>query len=188
MKNKIRMTLTGVRLAVAFTVGILMVSQSAIAADKKPFGGPDSVQFAKKLWTALEQAKLVGKKQLRVKPYEGNEPHGFVLESIDSSITLDGREARVVVKRNYGPEGVEVEAVEANRAKHLAAVTVMFKREKGYDSDNLNWFWAKYKADGSIDKNPKGMNLVGRVAKGADVGCIACHKGAPGDDMVFVFD
>ena len=64
----------------------------------------------------------------------------------------------------------------------------MFKRKKGYDPENLDWFWAKYKKDGTIDKNPKGMSLVGRVAKGADTGCIACHKGAPGEDMVYIFD
>ncbi|MDA0241313.1 MAG: cytochrome P460 family protein, partial [Proteobacteria bacterium] len=121
-------------------------------------------------------------------PYEGSEPHGFVLETIDASLVLDGRKGRIVVKRNYGPKDVDVEAVEENRAKHLAAVTVMFKREKGYDLGNLDWFWAKYKKDGSIDTNPKGVMLVGRVAKGTDGGCIACHKAAPGDDLVFAFD
>ncbi len=169
-------------------IGMLLMSQTSFAADKTPFGGPDSVQYAKKLWTALKEAKLVGTGAIRSKPYEGSEPHGFVLETFDSSLKLDGREARVVVKRNYGPSGVEVDAVEENRGKHLSAVTVMFKREKGYDTENLDWFWAKYKADGSLDKNPKGAQLAGRVAKGADTGCIACHKGAPGEDMVFVFD
>jgi hypothetical protein len=35
---------------------------------------------------------------------------------------------------------------------------------------------------------PDGMQLAGRVAKGADEGCIACHTGAAGDDYVFTFD
>ncbi|MBT4939277.1 MAG: hypothetical protein HON14_09115 [Rhodospirillaceae bacterium] len=184
MNIKLRLTWAGFGLA----VGMLLISPNVIAADKKPFGGPDSISYAKKLWAALDKAKLVGKNSIRVKPYEGSEPHGFVLESFDSTVKIDGREARVVVKRNYGPKDVGVEAVEANRAKHLAAVTVMFKRKKGYDPENLDWFWAKYKKDGTIDKNPKGMSLVGRVAKGADTGCIACHKGAPGEDMVYIFD
>ena len=42
-----------------------------------------------------------------------------------------------------------------------------------------------YRADGTLDKNPKGMQLAGRVAKGAAKGCIACHTAAPGGDMVF---
>ena len=30
--------------------------------------------------------------------------------------------------------------------------------------------------------------MAGRVAKGMDMGCIACHKGAKDDDYVFVND
>jgi hypothetical protein len=182
MKFKILLSCFGaVWLVLAFNVNIVQAAEA-------PFGGPQSIEFGKKLWIALEKANLVGNSQIRVKPYVGTEPHGFVLESIDASVMVEGRKGRVVVKRNYGPKGVGVEAVEESRAKHLAAVTVMFKREKGYDSDNLDWFWAKYKKDGSIDNNPKGAKLVGRVAKGKEAGCIACHKGAPGEDMVFLFD
>ena len=61
----------------------------------------------------------------------------------------------------------------------------MFQREDGYDSDNQNWFWAKFTPDGGLDKNPKGMMLAGRVAKGKPKGCIACHTAAPGGDYIF---
>ena len=61
----------------------------------------------------------------------------------------------------------------------------MFKREKGYDPESKNWFWAKYKPDGQLFVNPKGMQLAGRVAKGKPKGCIACHQAAPGGDFVF---
>jgi hypothetical protein len=37
-----------------------------------------------------------------------------------------------------------------------------------------------------LDKNPKGMALAGKIAKGSDAGCIACHVGADGDDYLFV--
>jgi hypothetical protein len=63
----------------------------------------------------------------------------------------------------------------------------MFQRE-GYDSDNNDWFWAKYLPDGSFDSNPAGVPLTGRIAKGMNSGCIACHTAAPGDDMVFLND
>ncbi len=56
--------------------------------------------------------------------------------------------------------------------KTLGAVTVMY-RVKGYDSDAGDWFWAKYKADGSIEKE-------GKVA-----GCIGCHTAAIGNDWIF---
>ncbi len=74
----------------------------------------------------------------------------------------------------------------ADPGKHLGAITVMFRREAGYDEDNQNWFWVKYLPDGSLDKNAKGMALAGMVAKGADVGCIACHSGD--EDYLFTTD
>ena len=68
------------------------------------------------------------------------------------------------------------------------AVTVM-QRLQGYDPDNHDWFWVKYAPDGSILKNPKGMLLAGRVAKGnKKKGCVACHRAAPGGDMVYLHD
>ncbi len=61
----------------------------------------------------------------------------------------------------------------------------MFKRKKGYDSDNQDWFWVKYTPDGNLHKNPMGIPLAGRVAKGMEKGCIACHSGADGGDFLF---
>jgi hypothetical protein len=61
--------------------------------------------------------------------------------------------------------------------QYLGAITVMYQRKEGYDPENNNWFWAKYKPDGSLDKNPKGMALAGRVAKGMPQGCIALMTG-----------
>ena len=60
----------------------------------------------------------------------------------------------------------------------------MYKRN-GYDRDNNDWFWVKFLPDGSLDSNPEGVKLAGRVAKGMSAGCIACHKAAPGGDLVF---
>ena len=153
-----------------------------------PFGNPEDTAYAAKLWQAINEANLAGENAINTLPYEGTEPHGFVLETLFSSATIDGHKGDLIVKRNYGPADVEVEAVQMDRAKHLGAVTVMFRREAGFDADNKNWFWAKFLPDGSLDKNPKGMELAGRVAKGADKGCIACHTNAPGEDMVFISD
>ena len=36
----------------------------------------------------------------------------------------------------------------------------------------------KYDLDGTISKNNKDMALAGRVAKGMDMGCIACNRAA----------
>ena len=59
----------------------------------------------------------------------------------------------------------------------------MFKREAGYDEENRDWFWAKYLPDGALDRNPAGIELAGRVAKGMDAGCIACHTALGGEDL-----
>jgi hypothetical protein len=161
-----------------------LLSACAVFA-AKPFGGPDSVEYSQELWAALEEARLAGPDSINTVPYEGQHPHGAVLETLDTTLTVRGRTADVIVKRNYGGEGVSKSAVANNPDKYLGAVTVMYRRENGYDPENQNWFWAKYNPDGSLATNPKGAKLAGRVAKGMSQGCIACHQSAPGDDYVF---
>jgi len=142
------------------------------------FGGNADVSYAKTLWDKMEA------KGLNTTPanlYIGGPPHGKVREVLEAMI--DGK--RVIVKRNYGGEGVSLEAVANDRKKFLKAVTIMAKREKGYDAENNDWFWAKYKADGTLLKTPTGLELAGRVMKGAPKGCIACHTSASGGDLVF---
>lgn len=162
---------------------ILLISLSAHAADKTmmkaPFGNPDDVAYASTLWDEMNKSGL---NKMPATLYVGGPPHGKVREVLEGKI--NGK--RVIVKRNYGGKGVSVKTVAANRSKYLKAITVMAKREAGYDSDNKDWFWAKYKPNGELHANPKGMLLAGRVAKGMKVGCIACHKSASGNDLVFI--
>ena len=157
----------------------------AIAQDMQPFGTDHDAAYAQKIWAAMESQRLAGPNQIFSFPYEGTDPHGMMLETYYSTATIDGHTGDLVVKRNYGPEGVEADQVLAEPEKHLGAITVMFRREAGYDEDTKNWFWAKYLPDGSLDKNPAGMRLAGKVAKGMDAGCIACHGAADGGDFVF---
>ncbi len=150
-----------------------------------PFGNEEDIAYAKSLWTAMTGAKLVGAKAIGSRPYEGTPPHGAILDTLYDEIKVNGHTGLIIVKRNYGPKGATIDEIANDPGKHLAAITVMFKRDAGYDADNKDWFWAKYLPDGSLDKNPKGMQLAGRVAKGADKGCIACHAGADGGDYMF---
>jgi hypothetical protein len=165
-------------------VGTLSFAGNAMAQDA-PFGTPEDIAYSQLLWEVMTSEKLVGDGAIQAFPYEGVEPHGMMLETFYTTATVDGHEGTLIVKRNYGPEGVEIDQVLADPAKHLGAVTVMFQRESGYDADNKDWYWVKYLPDGTLDKNPKGMELAGRVAKGADAGCIACHVNADGEDYVF---
>ncbi|MCP4401212.1 MAG: cytochrome P460 family protein [bacterium] len=158
-----------------------MMEEQTMTMEEMPFGGDDDVAYANTLWEKMEMGEF-NSMPAHLQP--GETPHGAVIEILEGKID----DQSVIVKRNYGGEGVSVEAVEADRAKFLAAITVMAKREEGYDSDNSDWFWVKYLPDGGIAKNPKEMALAGRVAKGMDTGCISCHLTAIATDMVFAHD
>ncbi len=168
---------------VLFAMSLVLMVPPAEAQRQPAFGTPEDVAFAKALWDAMVKASLVGA-GLNSRPYEGTEPHGAVLTTDRARITVNGVTGWVIVKKNFGPPGISVEKVEAEGEKHLKAVTVMFKRP-GYDPDNKDWFWVKYRPDGSLDRNPAQRLLAGRIAKGANKGCIACHRNAEGEDYVF---
>jgi len=173
------------KLSIVSAVLCLGVASVSYAAS---FGGADDTGYAGRLWSSMASTGLVGKGSIMSTPYTGVHPHGAILDTLDAHASVDGKRNIVIIKRNYGGEGVNKQVVASNPAKWLKAVTVMYKRP-GYDADNKDWFWVKYGPDGSILKNPKGMSLAGRVAKGVTgAGCIACHTAAPGGDMVFNHD
>lgn len=177
------------RFAAALGAALMIaVTSTAFAQQEPSFGGEDDLVFAEKLWRSLIDARLVGSRSINAQPYEGSEPHGVILMTLDSTLSLDGREAAVIVKKNYMGEGISIESVATNPALFLDAITVMFRRESGYDDANQNWFWAKFRADGTLHANPRGRLLAGRVAKNPEDGCIGCHQFAPGDDFVFLHD
>ena len=190
MKRSITIGVLAVAVLIAFMMGVFPHLVTGAEKMKMPFGGDHDVEFANKLWKAMK-----GYPDWIIKSdvYVGKSPHGAFLRMYYNVVIVDGKPYHIIVKDNFmgkGADGKEVglKTVAKSPMKYLAAVTIMLQREAGYDPDNNNWFWVKYKADGSIDKNPKGMALAGRVAKGMDAGCIACHKGAKDDDYVFVND
>lgn len=142
-----------------------------------PFGSKEDVAFAKEMW---EKLHAKGFDALQNNLYVGGPPHGKVREVMEG--VIDGQ--LVISKTNYGGAGVSIEAVQKDPKVFLKAVTIMVKRP-GFDPDDKDWFWAKYKPDGTIFTNDKGMKLVGKVAKGMPVGCISCHASASGSDFVF---
>jgi hypothetical protein len=180
------MTGTTVQMARKAAIIIMLLGATTASAESGLFGNAEDVEYARKLWSALEEANLAGENAVEDKPYIGEHPHGAVLETIHGSVTVEGYEGEVVTKRSYSGEGVSVEVVIADRKKYINDVTVMFKRESGYDKENKDWFWAKYNPDGSLDSTPNGVKLAGRVAKGKKKGCIACHRKAPGDDFLYI--
>jgi len=166
--------------------GIAAIALSAgIAHAAPPFGTKADTDYAAAIWAQMVDMGLAGPNRIESLPYEGTAPHGMMLQTFYTHATVNGHTGTLIVKNNYGPKDVTKDQVLAAPDKHLGAVTVMFRREKGFDADNQDWFWAKFLKDGTLDKNAKGMQLAGMVAKGADVGCIACHSGADGGDYLF---
>ncbi len=158
------------------------------AETKAPFGGADSVAYAQTLWANLIERNLVGPAAVSAKPYQGTHPHGAILVMFEAPVEVQGHTGVAIIKNNYAGAAVSEKSVSNNPEQNLDAITVMFKRESGYDPENADWFWAKYQADGSLHTDPEGVALAGRVAKGKPQGCIACHKLAPGSDYVYNHD
>ena len=155
------------------------------AAEEMPFGGEKDVAFASAFWQAMQGYE---KWPMRSDFYPGQSPHGKVLRLYYNMVNLEGTPYHVIIKDNYGGENATVENVSKSPQDFMAAVTIMVQREAGYDKENDNWFWAKYMPDGSLDKNAQGVKMAGRVAKGMNAGCIACHKKAQDGDYLFSND
>lgn len=158
-----------------------------------PMGLADDVIYAQKLWATMVREKLVGKDAHPLKPFFGGaKPHGMILEIAHQTITLGNHSGFIVVKKNYDGKEVSVENVESNRSKFLSSIAVMFQREPGYDKDNKNWFWVKYKPDGQLFKktiNGMSVAMAGRIFKGKarekNGECLYCHSSAGGGDYIF---
>lgn len=184
-----RVTCTGTALVLAaLIVGCATSGSDEDVKTVAPFGAEDSVDYARELWASLRLRDLVGPQAISAKPYQGTHPHGVILVTYEAQVAVDKHSGIAIIKNNYAGVGVSEAAVANDPARNLDAVTVMFKREAGYDPENADWFWAKYKTDGSLHTNPDGIPLAGRVAKGKPQGCIACHKLAPGGDYVYNHD
>lgn len=162
-------------LAVIVLVALTLMSlpRFVAGAEEMAFGGKADVEFANKMWKGMKDYQ---KWVMQSDMLPGKTPHGAFIRYYYNIVNVDRKPYHVVAKDNFMPN------------KQLAAVTVMVQREAGYDPDNNDWFWVKYKVDGTVGKNPKGMSLAGRVAKGMDAGCIACHKTAKDNDYIFVND
>jgi hypothetical protein len=174
--------------AIAAACIAALSAAGASAQEDAPAGTEADVAYAALLWDVMEASDLAGDGAIQAFPYPGGAPHGAVLQTFYTTGTVEDRSGALVIKRNYGPEEVTADEVLTAPGDHLAAVTVMFRREDGYDPENGDWFYAKYLPDGTLDQSPAGAPLAGRVGKGADAGCIPCHAGAGGGDFLFTTD
>ena len=77
--------------------------------------------------------------------------------------------------------GHQPEPVPGCNHRHVPARGRLRSREPGLVLGQI-------KADGSVDLNPRGVPLAGRVAKNPEDACLGCHVFAPGEDYVFLHD
>lgn len=155
----------------------------ATAALAQEFGGQADQDYAAQLWQNMVDRNLAGDGAVMAHPYEGTDPHGVLLETFYTDASIEGHEGTLIIKRNYGPQGVTIDQVLGSPSEHLGAVTIMFQREDDYAPDSGGWFWAKYLPDGSLDQSPEGTPLAGLAQ-----GCISCHASAEGGDYIFTSD
>lgn len=151
-------------------------------SQQQAFGSDQDLRFGNSLWYVLNQREFAGEDAILARPYEGTDPHGNILVTLDGEVEIDGELGAVIVKRNYGGEGATVDSVLNDPQAYLLSTTVMYRRpdpEQGAGA----WFWAKYLPDGSFDTAPNGTPMAGKVP-----GCITCHEKAPGGDKVYLHD
>ncbi len=146
---------------------------------KPPFGGANDVARAYDLWGRIRGYRSWSHYPGLEGFQKGRSPHGKYLKYYVNSIAARDPLApgAIIIKENYMSKDPNA----------LGPVTVM-EKVPGYDPEDGDWFWVKFSPDGEIMKNPKGMRLAGRVAKGMKKGCIACHANAGGGDFLFVND
>ena len=145
-----------------------------VTDDNESSGGESGLTNGANMWKYITKEKPYTKWKLwpdTEKMYEGTQPHGAFLTTY---VTKGARkviekkkgkfsQGAIIVKENYMPD------------KTLAAVTVMYKAI-GYNPEAGDWFWAKFKPDGSVEKE-------GKVE-----GCIKCHSAKADNDWVFTGD
>ncbi|MBI4687807.1 MAG: cytochrome P460 family protein [Nitrospirae bacterium] len=100
------------------------------------------------------------------KLYKAVEPHGALLTTFVNNTAYYSikkkkgmPDASIIAKENYSAE------------KKFTALTVMYK-VKGYNPEAGDWFWAKYRPDGTAEAS-------GKVKM-----CIDCHSKAKDNDFI----
>ncbi|MCZ6763986.1 MAG: cytochrome P460 family protein [Alphaproteobacteria bacterium] len=196
MGKNARLILIIIVVVVAAGVIYYLVGERKPPVVEAPFGRAADIAYATTAWSVLSEMSMVGPGAEVADAYPGGAPHGELLETVTRQAMIAGHDGTLIVKKNFAAtgqgedgeegEGITPEQVAADPDAYLVAITIMFQREAGYDEANQNWFWAKYLPDGSLDQNPAGIKLAGRVGdREADVGCLGCHDDAPGEDYIF---
>ncbi|MES9976110.1 hypothetical protein [Candidatus Thiodiazotropha sp. LNASS1] len=75
------------------------------------FGNMDDLDYAADIWAGMSAAGLTGKGATMSTPDTGMHPHGAILDTIDTRLKVGANDDILIIKRNYGGEGVSKSAV-----------------------------------------------------------------------------
>lgn len=166
------------RLKIAGIILFLLPFHTMAEKAKVSSGKAVDNAYAAKVWQYMVNNKLVGDGRIRSYPFVGSRPHGSIQEVISTEVEIEAQKGKLIVKHNYGAkeELTPHKVYSDDQAANYVALTIMFQREKGYDTNNSDWFWAEYNPDGSII-NYQGVDLSGRSEM-----CLGCHTPLGGKD------
>ena len=177
-------------IAVVALTGAFALSSTASSPNNtvKPgetYGGAKDVAFAGKVWKAMEGYQ--GWK-LSTDLFRGVSPHGKYVREYSTWVTVGKEIYPVIVKDNYGGRGVTEDGIKADPETWHKSVTFMVQRERGYDTEGRDWFYAKYE-HGELARAKDGKPLAGRIGKGETRGgCVSCHSQAADGDFLYSND
>ena len=163
------------RKLVYISLVIFSISLVSISCNNGKYGSSDTAMDSgdktASLWTEITEANYSENWKFwpgKEKNYKGTQPHGAILntylnDTAYNALTGGDKElpyGSIVIKENYMPN------------MDPGAITVM-ERIKGYYPEAGDWYWVKFKGDGTVhtkEKDGMTMKLEGKVA-----GCIGCH-------------
>lgn len=156
-------------------------SGSSRAVPPRATRPPTPEEFYQSFWKHLNkqdaQYKKWGSLPDKTGVREGTDSHGDFLQTFVNKTAMEKPDTlpygSIIVTENY------------DKDKKLKDISVMY-RSKGADPQHGDWYWLKYRPDGSISRTSEKEGqkaIAGKVAS-----CIECHSKAEGRDLVYSND
>jgi hypothetical protein len=139
-------------------------------------------EFHVSLWRHLVREKAPytrwasppGKEGLR----KAERPHGPLVRTYANAVA-------VADLKNLPPGSILILEDYAEGQKERTGIEVLY-RVKGYDPKDGDWYWMKFREDGTVVRTPPDQG--GRPIAGRVTSCIDCHRKAGGGDFAFSND
>lgn len=164
-----------------YTSPIIDIEQEISETKKKEEEIMNTERMATEIWNKMksdnyqESWKMWPDKEAF---YNGIDPHGTLLNTYVNEVAYDS----IVNEKESMPFDAVIVTENYMFDKSLEYITVM-KKIKGFNPENNDWFWIKFKPNGAImteEKYGKTISLAGKVDN-----CISCHKNQFLNDYIY---